>query len=112
MVKKAYIPGRRDVVWVDFNPVRGHEQANVRPALVLSPKTYNQKTGLMIVCAITAQIKGYPYEVAVHETEITGVILTDQIRTLDWKERKVKHIVTVSQSIINEVQENISTLIF
>ena len=112
MVKKAYVPSRRDVVWVDFNPVRGHEQANVRPALVLSPKMYNQKTGLMIVCAITAQVKGYPYEVSVNEKEITGVILTDQIRTLDWKERKVKHIVTVSQSVINEVQENISTLIF
>lgn len=112
MVKKDYMPNRRDLVWIDFNPVRGHEQANIRPALVLSPKAYNQKTGLMIVVAITSQVKGYPYEVVINEKEIAGVVLTDQIRTLDYKERRVKYIVTVSQKIMSDVQENISTLIF
>ena len=112
MVKKEYIPNRRDVVYVDFNPVRGHEQANIRPALVLSPKMYNQKTGLMVVCAITSQVKGYPYEVAIKEKAIEGVVLSDQIRTLDWKERRATHVITVSQKIMSEVQENISTLIF
>ncbi len=110
MVKKVYIPNRKDIVWIDFNPVRGHEQAHKRPALVLSLKAYNQKTGLVIVCPITSQVKGYPYEVAIVEKEVTGVILTDQIRTLDWKERKISFIGTISQDTLFEVQENISTL--
>ena len=112
MVKSIYIPNTKDVVWIDFNPVRGHEQAHIRPALVLSPKAYNQKTGLIIACAITSHIKGYPYEVCINEKKIVGAVLTDQMRTLDWKVRKVKFIQTVSQEIMDEVQDNIRTLLF
>ena len=111
MVEKSYIPRRRDVVRVDLNPVKGHEQANLRPVLVVSPQAYNKKTGLMIVCAITSHVKGYPYEVSVNQKKVVGVVLTDQIRTLDWNTRQVKYLGIISESVMAEVQENISTLL-
>jgi mRNA interferase MazF len=112
MVKKAYIPDRKDIVWIDLNPTRGHEQANVRPALVLSPKAYNQKTGLMLICAITSHQKQYPYEVVISSKKISGVVLSDQVRSVDWKERNAKYIQKVDQLVIEEVEEKLRTLIF
>jgi mRNA interferase MazF len=112
MVDKNFIPHRGDIVWIDFSPTRGHEQSSVRPALVLSAKTYNQKTGLMIVCAITSHSKGYPYEVQVRGKKIEGVVLADQIRSVAWKEREASFVQVVSQSIINEVEEKLATLLF
>lgn len=112
MVKKKYVPDRKDIVWIDLNPTRGHEQANVRPVLVLSPKEYNEKTGLMVACAITSHIKGYAYEVLLNEKKVEGVVLSDQMRNLDWKSRKVRFIQRVSSEVFEEVIGNIETLIF
>ena len=83
-----YTPDRGDVVWLSFNPKAGHEQAGRRPALILSPKEYNRKAGLSILCPITSRIKGYPFEVAIPtECDLQGVILSDQVKNLDWRIR-------------------------
>ena len=112
MVKNSYIPDRQDIVWVDLDPSRGHEQACVRPALVLSREAYNKKTGLMIACAITSHETGYPFEVSVRGKTMAGVILTDQIRTLDWKCRKVRFIEKTSSDVMGEVEAKIQALLF
>jgi len=111
MVKNRYLPDRGDVVWIDLNPTRGHEQSNVRPALVLSPKAYNQKTNLMIVCAITSHAKGYPFEVLLKEKKVEGVILADQVRNLDWKMRNTRFIQKASPKLVEEVTEKLNTLL-
>ncbi len=107
----TYVPEAGDIVYVDFNPTRGHEQARVRPALVLSPKAYNRKTSLVIVCLITSQIKGYPFEVQIDSKSISGVVLADQLRSLDWKARKVKFLTRVSGESLNSVRSKISLLL-
>ncbi|HNX60292.1 MAG TPA: endoribonuclease MazF, partial [Spirochaetota bacterium] len=84
MVKK-YIPDRGDVVWLNFTPQSGHEQMGKHPALVLSPKEYNEKTGLAIFCPITSKEKGYPFEVKIKAKNVSGVVLSDQVNSLDWK---------------------------
>ncbi len=112
MVRRtSYIPDRGDIVWIDFNPQRGHEQANERPALVLSPKSYNTKTDLMLTCPITSQTKGYPFEVPIQGKKIQGVVLSDQTRTLDWRVRSVRHIEKVHADTLKEVQGKIIALI-
>ena len=84
----AYTPDRGDLIWINFNPQVGHEQAGRRPALVLSPQTYNSRIGLAIVCPVTNQVKGYPMEVRIPEgLDITGVILADQVKSLAWRGR-------------------------
>lgn len=88
-----YVPDRGDLVWLDFNPRAGHEQAGSRPALVLSPRAYNGKVGLALFCPVTSQIKGYPFEVRVFSVQgVSGVVLADQIKSLDWKARRIKRI--------------------
>jgi mRNA interferase MazF len=88
---KLYVPERGDVVWIDFNPQRGREQAERRPALVLSPANYNGTVGLAVVCPITNQVKSYPFEVLIPEgLAATGVVLSDQIKSFDWRERKAE----------------------
>jgi mRNA interferase MazF len=87
---RAYIPDRSDVVWLDFNPQAGHEQAGRRPAVVLSPREYNKRSGLALFCPITSRTKNYPFEVRVpEEAGVRGVILCDQIKSLDWSARRV-----------------------
>lgn len=108
----AYVPDRGDAVWLNFNPQTGHEQAGMRPALVLSPAAYNRKVGLAIFCPITTQIKGYPFEVVIPEgLKISGAILSDQIKSLDWKMRNTKFIVRVPRSLVDEVSKKLRTLI-
>ena len=86
---KRYIPKRGDVVWITLNSQAGHEQAGRRPAVILSPAAYNDKVGLAILCPITSQIKGYPFEVRIPEGwAVAGVILADQVKSLDWKARQ------------------------
>ena len=85
----AYVPERGDVVWLSFDPQSGHEQAGHRPALVLSPKAYNGKTGLMLCCPMTTKIKGYPFEVALAGPS-PSVALADQVKSLDWRARKAR----------------------
>lgn len=111
--EKFYIPEQGDAVWVKFNPQAGHEQAGIRPALILSPAVYNSKTSLALMCPITSKIKGYPFEVILpNSLKITGAILSDQIKSLDWKARKTKFITRVPLDIMNEVVARIKTLIF
>jgi len=108
----AYIPDSGDIVGVMFNPQAGHEQAGHRPALVLSPKTYNGKVGLALLCPITSQVKGYPFEVLLPEDlEIKGVILSDQVKSLDWKARKAQFICKLPSDEFSEVINKLNTLI-
>jgi mRNA interferase MazF len=107
----AYLPQRGDIVWLTFNPKLGHEQSGRRPALVISPKAYNRKVGLAIFCPITSQIKKYPFEVPITEKHISGAILSDQLKSLDWKSRKATFICRIDQSVFNEVISKINVLI-
>jgi len=87
----AYVPQRGDVVWISLNPQAGHEQAGRRPAVVVSPRSYNGKVGLGLFCPITGQAKGYPFEVAVPlGLPVSGVVLADQVKSLDWRARKAE----------------------
>jgi mRNA interferase MazF len=107
-----YIPGRGDLVWLMFDPQARHEQAGHRPALVISPQSYNAKTGLALTCPITSQVKGFPFEVAISVgLPIIGVILSDQIKNLDWRARKAEFISTLSIDITADVIAKIATLI-
>lgn len=113
MVKsKSYIPGAGDIVWLSFNPQTGHEHSGRRPALVISPKAYNEKTKLAIFCPITSQVKGYPFEVNIpDELEINGVILSDQIKSLDWKKRKATFICKLPKAALKETLNKINVLL-
>src|SRR5215813_14686908 len=89
--KRGYVPERGDAVWVTLDPQAGHEQAGRRPALVLSPAAYNRRVGLALLCPITNQIKGYPFEVLIPQgLKVTGAVLSDQVKSLDWKARKAE----------------------
>lgn len=100
---KRYVPKRGDLVWLEFDPQKGKEIKKTRPALTISPYSYNVKTGLALFMPITSQIKGYPFEVIIDEIEIKGVVLCDQIRSLDWKARNAKFVFQLSDSILNDV---------
>ena len=108
----AYAPERGDVVWLSFNPQAGHEQAGRRPALVLSPMEYNKKVGLSILCPITSQVKGYPFEVVIpDDCEVQGVILSDQVKSLDWRIRDAEFFCRLPDEVINEVLGKLLTLL-
>ena len=108
----AYIPDRGDVVWITFNPQAGHEQAGRRPALVLSPKAYNGKVGLALLCPVTSQAKGYPFEVAIpDEMPVKGVILSDQIKSLDWQARKAEKACALQEDVMVKVLQRVKALI-
>ncbi|MBN1686772.1 MAG: endoribonuclease MazF [Spirochaetales bacterium] len=111
MVMPRYVPNRGDIIWLDFDPQAGHEQAGKRAAIVLTPKEYNGKTNLSIACPITSRTKGYPFEVRLAGKKINGVILSDQVKSLDWKVRKAQLIEQADTRTISEVQEKISLLI-
>lgn len=111
MVNKIYIPDRGDLVWVDLNPTRGKEQSKVRPAIVMSSKSYNQKTSLALMCPITSTQKGYPFEVEVKNKKVSGVILSDHVRSLDWKARNTKLITKAKSNIVDEVRSKLSLLV-
>ena len=111
MVKK-YTPRRGDLIWLDFSPQAGHEQARKRPALVISPESYNQKTSLLLACPITSQIKGYPFEVSIPSgLPIQGVIIADQLKSLDWRARNAQYGSSVPESTVEEAVEKIRILI-
>ena len=112
MVMKNYIPERGDIVWLDFMPQAGHEQHGKRPAIVLSPQAYNRKTGLALFCPITTKQKGYPFEVKIETRKINGVVLSDQIKSLDWQQRSVEFIVKATEEEINEVIKKLNVLVF
>ena len=111
-MKTGYVPDRGDVIWLEFDPQAGHEQAGKRPAFVLSPKAYNERTGLMLCCPITSKIKGYTFEVLLPEgLEITGAILTDQIRNLDFQARNARFIERVPLAFSQHVMRMAAKLL-
>ena len=117
MARKAgkediYIPDRGDLVWVSMTPQAGREQSGRRPALVLSPLRYNGRVGLALMCPITSRIKGYPFEVPLPEgMAVTGVILSDQVRSLDWRARQAEFAGKLSRKAVKAVLERVKTLL-
>lgn len=105
-----YVPDSGDIVWLQFDPQAGHEQAGHRPALVLSPARYNGARGMMICCPMTSRIKGYPFEVVVSENPPSAV-LADQVKSLDWKARSATRKSRASRAVLAEVQAKLLTLI-
>ena len=113
MVAKApYTPDRGDIVWLMFDPQAGHEQAGRRPALVLSPASYNGKTGLALMCPVTSQVKGYPFEVAIPEKlKFKGVVLSDQVKNLDWRVRQAEFICKLPEEAVVQVLKRVGLLL-
>lgn len=109
---KRYVPERGDVVWLQFDPQAGHEQAGKRPALVLSPAAYNGRVGLALLCPITSQRKGYPFEVQLPPgLRIQGVVLADQVKSLDWRIRRAERADSVPQPVLDEAVAKIRVLL-
>jgi len=109
---EGYVPERGDVVWITLNPQAGHEQAGRRPAVVLSPRSYNGKVGLAILCPITSQVKGYPFEVQIPSgLEVRGAILADQVKSLDWRAREAELMCTLPAEATAEVLQKIRVLL-
>lgn len=101
---RRYVPNRGDVVALTFDPQLGHEQAGRRPAVVLSPAIYNARSGLAVFVPITSQIKGYPFEVVIPAgLPVTGAVLTDQLKSLDWHARKARHISKLPEHVLREI---------
>jgi mRNA interferase MazF len=110
--RKAAAPDQGDVVWLDHDPQAGHEQAGRRPALVLSPKAYNAATGLMLCCPVTSQVKGYPFEVdLVGAKGIKGVVLSDQLRSLDWQARGAEKAGRAADDVLIDVLAKLKVLL-
>jgi mRNA interferase MazF len=110
--RRSYVPDRGDIVWLQFNPQAGHEQAGHRPALVLSPASYNLRSGLMLCCPMTSQRKGYPFEVVIAvDNDRESVVLADQVKSLDWKVRKAVKKGTASIDVIAETLSKLQTLL-
>ena len=107
---RRYVPESGDIVWLQFDPQAGHEQSGHRPALVLSPASYNGKTGLMLCCPMTTQVKGYPFEVLV-EGKLKSAVLADQVKSLDWVVRKATRKDQISAAAMDEVRGKIGALL-
>lgn len=109
---RAYVPRCGDVVWITLNPQAGHEEAGRRPAVVISPQSYNAKVGLAIFCPVTSQIKGYPFEVPIPAgLPVAGAVLSDQLKSLDWRARNAELICTLTAVTISEVLQKLATLL-
>jgi len=107
-----YTPDRGDFVWISLPPQAGHEQAGRRPALVLSPEAYNGRVGLALICPISNQVKGYPFEVAIPTgLSVSGVVLSDQVRSLDWRVRNAEFICGAPVTVVKEVLQKLGTLL-
>lgn len=110
--KRSYVPDRGDVIWIKLDPQAGHEQRGRRPALVLSPASYNLRVGLALMCPITNQVKGYPFEVAIPDgLPATGVVLADQIKSLDWKARQCERLCTLDEQSVLQVWRRLEALL-
>ena len=106
-----YIPNRGEIIWINFDPQKGKEIKKIRPALVISPQKYNQKTGLLICMPVTSQVKSYPFEVTINEEQIKGAILCDQVRSFDWREREAEKITALSKDRLQLALEKLKLLI-
>jgi mRNA interferase MazF len=112
LARKAYVPDRGDVVWIALNPQAGHEQAGRRPAVVVSPRSYNGKVGLGLFCPITSRAKGYPFEVPLPAgLQVAGVVLADQVKSLDWRSRRAELVARLPDEAIGEVIGKLSALL-
>ena len=109
-MSRAFVPDAGDIVWLQFDPQAGHEQAGHRPALVLSPAAYNGKTGLMLCCPLTTQIKGYPFEVRI-AGDTDSAVLADQVKSLDWRVRRAKLKGRISAVELAEVRAKVMALV-
>lgn len=108
----SYVPSRGDLVWLQFNRQVGHEQAGHRPALVISPRSYNRRVGLAVCCPVTSQVKGYPFEVALPAgLGVQGAVLSDQIKSLDWRVRKARRIGGVPADVLEETVGKLLALV-
>jgi len=111
-MRRRYVPQRGDIVWLSFQPQAGHEQSGRRPALVLSPAEYNGKVGLALFCPITSQVKGYPFEVAVPSSlAVGGVVLSDQVKSLDWRARRAEYVGRLPAAQMLEVLAKVGALL-
>ncbi|MFN3883844.1 MAG: endoribonuclease MazF [Rhodocyclaceae bacterium] len=108
---RAYVPDAGEVVWLEFDPQAGHEHAGHRPALVISPASYNGKTGLMVCCPMSTKIKGYPFEVVTQVDGVDCAVLSDQVKSLDWKVRRAKKKSVVSVDVLVHVRAKIKALL-
>lgn len=107
-----YVPARGDAVWIDLQPQAGHEQGGRRPALVLSPAAYQEKVGLALMCPITSRVKGYPFEVAIPGgLPVSGVILADQVKSLDWRARRAERLAALPAEVVREVLAKLGVLL-
>ena len=111
MVEGRYTPDTGDVVWLTLDPTVGHEQQGRRPALILTPRAYNARTSLAVCCPVTNQAKGYPFEVAIKGQNVTGVVLVDQVKRLDWVTRRADLKGTVDQGTLSDVRALLKTLL-
>lgn len=111
MAARGYVPEAGDVVWLEFDPQAGHEQAGHRPALVISPAAYNGKAGLVVCCPMTTRIKGHPFEVLTEIDGVTSAVLSDQVKSLDWKVRRAKKKGAVSADVMVHVRAKIKALL-
>ncbi|HMC32612.1 MAG TPA: endoribonuclease MazF [Candidatus Angelobacter sp.] len=103
-----WVPNSGDIIWIDLNPTVGHEQAGKRPALVLSPSSYNAKTSLLLACAMTTEVKGYPFEVSIPDG---GVVLADQVKCVDWRYRNAQPKDTAPEDVVRKVKVLLGTLL-
>ncbi|MGH8034190.1 MAG: endoribonuclease MazF [Lysobacterales bacterium] len=111
MATRRYVPDASDVVWLEFDPQAGHEQAGYRPALVISPASYNGKAGLMVCCPMTTRIKGHPFEVLTEVDGVASAVLSDQVKSLDWKERRARKKGSVPADVMVHVRAKIKALL-
>ena len=109
---RGFVPARGDLVWLEFDPQSGHEQAGRRPALVLSPREYNSRVGLALCCPVTSQVKGYPFEVQLPTgLKVQGAVLADQVKSLDWRGRRASLIVASPPAVLDETVAKIQALV-
>lgn len=109
---KPYVPARGDLVWLQFAPQAGHEQTGHRPALILSPRSYNRRVGLAVCCPVTTRVKGYPFEVLMPGgMKIGGAILSDQVKSVDWRAREARRIATVPPAVVRETTGKLLALV-
>jgi mRNA interferase MazF len=110
--KRGYVPERGDIIWIEFDPQSGREQAGLRPALTLSPKLYNDKTGLGLFCPITTAIKDYPFETKLPDAcAIRGAVLSDHIKNMDWRSRNAKFIMAIDDHTLDDVTKKVALLL-
>lgn len=111
-MRQRYVPERGDVVWLSFQPQTGHEQSGRRPALVVSPAAYNGKVGLALFCPLTSQMKQYPFEVVLPAgLVVNGAVLSDQVKSLDWRARHAKFVGRLPEAQVREVLAKLGTLL-